>query len=548
MNTLRILKTGLVLMILAVGLTACEGSLTNLNENPNEPETAPPSLVLPNAILSSMNRIYDMGGLNGYVGGVWVQHYAKIQYVDEDRYNLSGRIGMVDDFWDGFYSETLQDLKSIKSRAEIDTVDTEGGANTIAIANILMAWNWQIMTDLWGPIPASEALQGNPQDEDTEQITNPVYDSQEAVYNYIIQLLDEAITTAAGGTAPFGSEDLIYQGDMEKWLKLANSLKLRVYMRMSDVQPDTAAAGIAEVFNDGNYMTSNEDNAMMYYQTYPNNNPVNQFFRTREDHKVSVTIMDYLKDLNDPRLHFYAIPIEAANVWSNEQLLEEYPDGRYPDSLYVGVTNGDINNSLPLNEASNIGHYFIAPRSPGIIMSYAEVEFILAEAALRGWIETSLDVETHYNNAITASMLMYDESSLSRAFSGFTDDLVYTQQGVREEEFPSGIQEAEIQDYLSGPAAWPTLGDMNTQMETIALQKWIALYGQGLQAWFEWRRLDHPPLEPGPEAVLNEVPKRLFYPFAEQSVNPSNYGAAVDMLDGPDNLTTRVWWDTQEPE
>ena len=537
MRSLKLLKAGAIGLMLIVGLASCEGSLTSYNENPNAPKDAPAKLILPNTITSSMNRQYSMSGLNGYVGGIWVQQYAKIQYVDEGRYDLSGRIGMVDGFWEDFYSETLSDLKRIKDQASAGTGNPDKDANTIAIANVLMAWNLHMMTDLWGPIPATEALKGA----EDEAVISPAYDSQQSVYNTIIQLLDEATSTMVPSNTPFGSEDLIYNGDMTKWQKLANSLKLRAYMRLSDVDESTASSGIQQVFNNGNYFTSNADNAKLSYQADPYNNPVNNFFQTREDHKISSKMITELKNLDDPRLHFYAMPIEADSAW--QYLENDHPDGRYPDSVYVSVINGDENNSLPLNEASNIGHYFMAPKSPGFVMTYSEVEFILAEAALRGWIETPVDAASHYNAGIRASMEMYNQSKMDAALDGFAGDQAFTKQSVHTEEYPAGMTESEITSYLTGPGAFPAAGTMQERMDAIALQKWIGMYGQGLQSWYEWRRLDYPTLTPGPTAVLNEVPKRVFFPFAEQSVNGQNYNDAVGMLDGPDNMTTKVWWD-----
>lgn len=535
----KYIKTGILGLFMAIGLAGCEGSLTNLNENPNAPQKVPASLILPNAITTSMGQLYSMSGLNGYIGGLWVQQYAKIQYTEEDRYDFSGRVGLVNNLWQTFYAVTLNDLQRIIDQANAEGGDPDTDANTIAIAKILMAWSYQNMTDLWGPIPATEALKGAGSD----AISSPTYDSQQVVYDYIIQLLNDASSSIITENTPFGSPDLIYRGDMNQWLKLANSLKLRVYMRMADVDATTASAGILAVFNEGNYFKSNDDNAKLSYQGNPYNNPVSNFFQGREDHKVSNTMITHLQDLNDPRLYFYAMPIESSKAY--ETLTTSYPDGRFPDSVYVSVINGDVNNSLPLDKASNIGHYFMAPKSPGFIMTYTEVEFILAEAALRGWIETPAAITTHYDAAVRASMEMFDQSRMDAVLNGFIGGQAYNQQDVHSEEYPSGMTEAEITAYISGPGAFPGSATQEEQMHAIALQKWIALYGQGLQSWYEWRRLDYPVLTPGPEALLDAVPKRLSYPFQEASVNETNYNAAVDMLGGTDDMLSPVWWDVK---
>jgi hypothetical protein len=459
--------------------------------------------------------------------------------VDEDNYNLSGRIGMVDNFWEEFYAGTLNDLKRIKDQATAGTGNANKDANTIAIADILMAWNLQTMTDLWGPIPVTEALQGASE----ETITSPKYDNQQAVYDEILGLLDEATSKIVTGNEPFGSADLIYNGDMNKWLKLANSLKLRAYMRLSEVEPQTAASGISQVFSDGNYFESNADNAYLTYQGDPYENPVANFAETREDHKVSSTMVDQLKSLDDPRLHFYAMPRRLSSAGA--ELSDSYPDGRFPDSVYVGKQNANSEESVPLGAASNMGHYFMAPKSPGFIMTYAEVELILAEAAQRGWIGTTADAKAHYDAGVRASMEMFDQSQMDAVLDGYAGHVSFGKQQVNSDEYPAGMEDQEVTNYLAtGPGAFPLAGTNEDKMNAIALQKWIALYGQGVQPWFEWRRLDYPVLTPGPTAVLDQVPTRLFLPSAEQSVNQENYDEAVNsMLKGPDEMTTKVWWD-----
>lgn len=533
-------------LLLLVGLQSCD--LTEYNDNPNEPSEVPSSVLLPKAQQDAMDLLYEMDGLNGYIGNLWVQHYAKIQYTEEDRYDFSGRIGLVESLWEDFYSGILADLNTIKLQAQNgEHADNDMNANQEAIANIMMAWNYQLITDVWGPIPFSEALSGS------EGISSPKYDSQEAVYDGIITLLDDAIGKIVPGKSPFGGQDLIYGGDMNQWLKLAHSLKLRVYIRQAEVAPQKAAAGIQGVISDDMYFKSNNDNAQLNYISYPDNNPINQFFGYedggREDHKVSKTLIDTLKGLNDPRLRVYAMPTEADSVWNwSDSELQNYPNHQWPDSTYVGVINGSENNYIPLNEASNIGAYYLAPNSPGFIMSYAEVRFIIAEAQARGWLtatETGMTETQAYEAAVRASMDMYNSDRLNAVIGTFPGDPAYTNQNMRAVELPVGISEDEIDDYLSGEGAYPITGTTNDKLDWIAFQKWTALFHQPLESWSEWRRSGQPMLEPGPLAVLNQVPVRVFYPPIEQSVNQSNYNAAVDMIGGNDNMTSPLWWDTE---
>lgn len=511
--------SGALILLLLIGLTACDSGFEEMNQNPNAPtenEEVPASLILPRAIQTSMDRLYSMSGLNGYVGAVWAQSYAKIQYVDEDRYDFSGRVSLVNNIWESFYSRSLEDLNQIRIAAA-----DEDRPNEEAIATILMAWNFHQLTDIWGDVPYSEALQG-------VEDTSPAYDTQEDVYNGLLQDLTDAVDMIDVSSSPFGGEDLIYGGDMERWLKLANSLKLRMAMRLSEVDEGTAESVIQDVYDDGRHFTSHDDNAQVDYLSYPDNNPVNDFSREREDHKVSKTTVDKLQELDDPRLRIYAVPVRS------EDLREE-------GVTYQGVQNGDENNSLPLGEASTMGAYFLAPESPGRIMTYDEVLFVLAEAAARGWLPDA-NAEDLYYDAIRANMELYTQEELDRVLVSFPGDQAFNHQGLDASEFPEGITDEEIEAYLEQEEVqW----DEGNWRELIGEQKWIALYSQGLETWIEWRRLGYPELEPGPTAVLDDVPRRLAYPVLEQSLNQSNRDEAVSRLNGDDTMLTPVWWDAE---
>ena len=355
--------------------------------------------------------------------------------------------------------------------------------------------------------------------------------------------LESAAASIDGGSSPLGGADLIYGGDMDKWKKLANSLRLRMYMRLSEVDPVAAEQGISDIIDGGDpILESHADNAEMYYLPNPSNNPVNNFARTREDHKISRTMVAHLNELNDPRLRIYSVPVrnQAAVSVDREEVVA---DDR--GLLHQGVRNGSTHLSLPLDQASTIGHYFMAPRSPGRIMTYSEVLFIRAEAAARGW--TNEPAGDLYDQAVESALSMYDQNELDMVLSDFPGDVAFNHQGFNAGEFPEGISEDETGAYLGQSAVQWNNGEGWTEnnQRLLATQKWIALYGQGLEAWFEWRRLGFPEIEPGPNAVLDEVPRRLTYPVLEQSLNNSNRGEAVNRLTSGDRLTTRVWWNEE---
>lgn len=512
---------------------SCESGLEGLNDNPNAPTDVPSELILPQAQETAVNRLYDMDGLNGYVGAIWAQSYAKIQYPEEDQYDFSGRVSLVNDIWESFYSSTLKDLYAIRDKAV-----EEENPNGQAIAEILIAWNYHTITDIWGDVPFSEAIQGLTEDSEN-RIINPSYDSQSEIYEGILTMLEEAADRIDISSSPYGDEDLIYGGDMMKWQKFANSLRLRVLMRMSEVDEATASSGISEIISSGApVFESHDDNAQLEYMSYPNNNPVNDFARTREDHKVSHTTLTWLDQLNDPRMRIYAVPMRNQNP--DEAVTAIYTDDRGYN--YQGVRNASEHNSIELPNASTMGHYFVSPSSPGRIMTYAEVLFIRAEAAARGW--TAENAGQTYEDAVRAAMNLYTQSRLDAVLSGFSGDVAFSHQGFTTDEYPAGITEQEINSYLAqSEVQWNSgAGWSEENQQKLAVQKWLALYSQGLETWFEWRRLDYPELEIGPEATLNEVPRRLSYPAIEQSLNNANRVEAIDRQ-GEDNLLTRVWWD-----
>jgi hypothetical protein len=322
-------------------------------------------------------------------------------------------------------------------------------------------------------------------------VTSPKYDPQETVYRGILSELRQAGTLASQAGGNFGSADLIYGGDNMRWRKFANSLRLRYAMRMGDRNAEFARTEFAAALAaPGGVFTSNADNAMLrYVASRPNNNPLNELFRTRYDHTVSKTLVDTLQAKRDPRLMVYATPNAA---------------GRY-----VGAPNGVISPGVPFDSLSAIGAYFMAPDAPSMLMSYSEVLLLQAEAAARGW--TNGNAAELYRQAIRASLSHY------------------------------GVAEAQIATYLASPAA------QYNGLRSIHLEKWISLFGNGVEAWSEWRRTNVPVLTPGPRAGNSRrIPARFPYPSIEQSVNNTNRLEAITRQNpGRTAITLNelVWWD-----
>jgi hypothetical protein len=477
----------------ALSLSACETDLTSVNQNPNAPTDVGAEYLFPQGV-SSVVGIIGGPWFDQRMTSLWAQHYAAIQYTEDgDTYQV--RPGVVEGtLWQSLYVGGLQDLKEAAEKAA-----AVPNPNRQAPAIIMRHWAFGVMTDLWGDIPYSQANKGA----DEDGTTTPVYDTQADIYNALFTELAAASVMIGTGTS-YGSADPIYGGDMTRWQRFANSLRARHAMRLTKVdlgraQSEYNAAIAAGVF------TSNADGAALVWPGDGTNDaPIYSDSRppwgkgSRDDHRVSKTLVDSLASLNDPRLAVYAACTQESEAAGG--------------CAYVGVTNGLENPdaiALGLARTSRIGDAFHEPDAPTWLMTYAEMLFLQAEAAERGWGGSAAAL---YNAAITASMQQH------------------------------GIAAADIATYLAQPRVVYTPGAAG--LTQIALQKWISLFGQGSEAWNEYRRTGVPTLTPGPAAIVSAVPRRLTYPGNEQSFNGANLSAAIARLSGGDDLLSRIWWDT----
>jgi hypothetical protein len=464
----------IIIVAVALATVGCQ-DFGDTNVNPNSPVSVSPSTLFTNA----------MRGVSGSVGStqplLYSQHMAETQYTDGSTY-----IGIRFDF-NGFYSGALADLKHVMDLNTDEATKSaalSGGsnANQIASARILSDWYWHLMTDRWGPLPYSTALQG-------KENFEPSYDSQEAIYKGVLSDLKAAIAQIDGGAGPTG--DFILDGDMDKWKQFANTIRMTMALRMSEVDPALAQSEFNSAVSAG---VLDSDVMYPYLGESTNQNPWFGRFVTRTDWAISNTLVDYMKPLNDPRLNVYADP--APN----------YGDVR---GMPYGIDNaGDIPNA----EISFPGFPAVRGQDAPIpIFTRAQIMFSMAEAAQRGW--TSGNAEQLYYDGIKASM---------------------EQWGV--------FDQAAYDAFIAQPSvAW----DASLAMERIHMQKWVALYLQGYEAWSEWRRVGIPALSPAPDAAnpSGQIPVRQGYPASEVDVNEANYNAGVGLLGGADGQDTNLWWD-----
>jgi len=461
---------------MAMTFSSCEPDFEGSNVSPNNSSITDPNLLLASSIISTQNIVYD-AQVGGDMGMCWSQQWSKVQYNEEEKY--TPRRTVMNNLWDVLYVNVIAE-----SKAASEFAVANGNTNLQAAALIMQANAFQILTDIYGPVPFSEAVTLN---------TKPKYNTQEEVYNGILALLNQAdalLVNGSGSITP--SADLLYKGDVSKWRKFGNSLKLKVLMRISKKR--NVSAEVTALVTSGLLMSSNSDSAFLtYISASPDANPIYEtiIFGNRSEFKTSSVLISTLNTLTDPRL-----PVFAQKNTSNS---------------YVGNIPG-TDNSGNYGGFSSPGTKYLAPTLPGVILSYAQVELYLAEAANEGIITgaTLADAVTHYNNGILANMSFNGiSSSVATAYTTSTSVAFATQ--------------------VAGRTA-------------IATQMWLALYGQGLESWTEWRRTGLPVLSPVAGAVLSQLPYRFYFSTDEQSYNQVNYASASSSLANGDTMLSKVWW------
>jgi len=408
------------------------------------------------------------------------QYLTTTTYLDEPNYDFNARTNP-DNVWSEYYRDVLFDLQDAKrtlaSNTDLDQAEIDARMGQLEVIEI---YTWALLVDNFGDIPYTEALQA-------AEFPQPKFDDDMVIYEDLISRLNNVNTMLSAGTGYTGA-DVVYGGDMNKWMMFANSLKLRLGMRIQDVNPSLSQATVESAFTAGVF-TANSDNATIEYQSNdPNTNPLWEDLvqSGRSDFLASETIVDYMNQFEDPRRMVY---------------FDDNVDG------YIG---GDYGGSNNYTSFTHIGDAFLDPTREGILLDYAEVRFNLSKAAELGY-SVGGDAETHYNAAITASM----------EYWGISGDM--------------------ISDYLSqSDVAY------DGSEEQFATQFWIAMFDNPAEGWSVWRLYDEPIFNL-PTDTGNFVPLRYTYPVDEQNLNNDNYIAAAGAIGG-DVTTTPVFWDVSTPD
>lgn len=488
---MKIFRYIILAVAVLIAASACTDDFDKINTNPNDPTSISAQFLLPYAIEASVDRYwghrtrFERLNLDGAM--LWMQYLARNIYSNEgDNYSISPALHANN--WKGFYNDGAVNFQRIVTLAGEE--GTTPNSNYEGVALVMRSWVFSILTDAYGAIPYSQALMGTAK----EAISSPEYDSQEQVYAGLLNDLKTANEKlVVGGPAIAG--DILYSGDILKWKKFANSLRLRLANRQATKKPAESKAIMAEILADpATYpvFTSNDDNATLKHSSVlPSNNEWHQVMVQdgRTDWNISQTLADKLNSLNDTRITVFAQP--------------------NTEGKYSGIPNGlpDAIATTYLSTASKLGTYFMQPSTPSVIMTYAELQFILAEAALDG--DIAGDAQAYFETGIDASFKQYELT------------------------MPDG--------YLATVGA--------ASKENVMEQKWIALFGQGVEAWTEYRRTGLPLFPPrDARAVFDNngvLPTRLRYPSSEESLNGANMRTGISLNGGDNDMVTRLWWTEQ---
>ncbi|MCB0584985.1 MAG: SusD/RagB family nutrient-binding outer membrane lipoprotein [Phaeodactylibacter sp.] len=480
-----------VLSILLFGMFSCSQNLTDLNVDNKNPREVEADVLFANAT----SELFDfMASTNVNINNfrLWAQQWAQTTYADESNYELSER--RVDErAWNTLYATVIRDLKEAKTLwAEKELSPAfleEHQRNQIAMAEVMEIFAWHLLVDIFGDIPYTAAF--------TDDVT-PAYDDDAAIYADLAARLDAAIGKLSGASV-VGSSDLVYGGDVAKWKKMANTLKVRMGIRMADMNNATAKQMVEAALSSGVFESSDDDFRLHYTSSTPHTNPlwVDLVQSGRSDFVAANTIVDKMNALEDPRLpYFFEDQYEVVIDTNTGETAIQFLGGIY----------GDNNN---YNSFSHPGELQKMPTFSHSILDYTELSFLLADAAERGY-SVGKSAEEYYNQGITSSILEW------------------------------GGTTAEANTYLANPdVAYSTAqGDWK---EKIALQKWLAMYNRGFEAWTTWRVYDAPELNIAAQAGTLP-PTRYTYPTSEYSLNGDNVEAASGAIGGNTKFV-KVFWD-----
>ncbi len=502
-------------MMVVVMLPSCTKDFEKINTDPiNTPNALPQQLLAPALVATVSANMLRNRNFNNELMQVTVSES------DADgavfRYDFPKSIS--DNLWNAWYTQltNFKDIYKISSQPLTLNTSYQG------VSLICQAWIYSLLTDTYGDVPYSHSNLAK-----DSSIYEPAFDRQKDIYQGIFQQLETANTLLAANTAITGSSDPVYNGNISKWRKFGNSLYLRLLLKLSG-KGEVSGNVIAKIqqivnTNASSYpiMASNDDSALLRWTGGVYTSP---YQTVREQDWRGTDICDFfishLVNWNDPRINISTYAISGFNVWGIAQ----------GSGGFSGVTSGYLPGSVDPKES-----YFYSNTSAvtlqtnpltGLIMTYGELQFILAEAAVKGYI--SGNAQTYWETGVLSGLTFWLPTWPNSPAAGAPATA-------------TTINTLEFRNYLI-KISWNDAESLDDKMERIHLQKYYALFLEDLEQWFEYRRTGHPILPKGAGLRNGGVmPARLVYPVYVQSANPTNYKIAV-AAQGPDAISTQVWW------
>lgn len=517
--TIILRKYGWVALLCSIVLVmSCTDDYDDINTNKNKISVLTPSQIpflFSKAQSTATNNGWNYQIAQNLFHDQYCQYFANTTtYFPSDR--LVIRMDWIRAAWNPIYTEVVPQLQTILS-------ETDPASAEHALANIMWVYTFHRLTDTWGPVPyksAGIAALGVP------------YDAQDVIYNDMFLRLDSVVATLdnfPGGNA-FADFDLIYGGDLDKWKKFANTLRLRLAVRISKVDATRAKSEGEEAAASGTLTTSPGDDALIT-RTTKGDDFNGLAIMDWNEFRMSAAMESVLKGYDDPRMPIYFLPAVTT--------------GDY-EGLRNGLTSADM--AAPLNKADANSHHgdrwnsVTGLETPSNVMATAEADFLKAEATLLGWNVGGGTAKSHYENGIRNSMLQW----------GITDNAVInayissTNTPIAPGDFLNSPPLTDV------PVVWGATE--NVQKEQITLQKWLALYPEGVEAWADIRRSgalklypvansDNPDLPSTPANPATDYIRRIPFINDEKVSNAVEVGRAETLLQGPDKITTPLWWD-----
>jgi len=533
----------LLYLVLIISISSCTDKFEDFNTDKKNPASVAGEALFSNAQKNLVDQM-STPNVNRNITEIWAQYWNETTYTDEANYDIVER-GQSEQIFRYLYRDVLMDLaEANRLISDVEPFDNDAAiekANKLYIIEILNVFVFQRLVDIFGAVPYSDALDiGN---------VYPEYEMGEAIYSDLISRLDAAMAGLESSHGSYGGADLIFDGDVDSWIRFANSEKLKIGIHLADVNSTLAQSTIEDAVA-GGVFTSSADEALFNYQSgAPNYNQIHAelIVTGRKDFVSTNTIIDIMAGVNDPRMDDFfdptsiqPLPFETdENTGSRADIVYEagentilfYPlgGGEYNEVFMEGPftipasdsaagiktwLGGEYGTASGFAQHTQVSTNVTEATFKGLVMTYSEVLFYLAEAAARGY-NVGMSAEEAYDAAITESILWW------------------------------GGTQQEADAYLAFPdVAYATAeGDWRRK---IAHQSWIASYINGLLGYTTWRRLDYPVLNitPTNEEIqeVTDIPVRFTFPVNEQSLNEANYAAASEAIGG-DDVLTKIFWD-----